>query len=99
MSIPRKFLTWDERLTLNCFQNVLQLHLVGSGGGGDEVGEDPAHLPQAHLGGRLLHDLVVGVWQDPQGVLATFLQQLIFVCFCFRFVIPGAARRSHTQLP
>ena len=69
--------------TINCFQNVLQLHLVGSGGGRDEVGEDPAHLPQAHLGGRLLHDLVVGVWQDPQGVLATFLGQLIFCLFLF----------------
>ena len=71
------------KLTINYFENVLQLYLVGSGGGGDEVGEDPAHLPQAHLGGRLLHDLVVGVWQDPQGVLATFLQQLVFCLFLF----------------
>ena len=69
--------------TINCFQYAFQLYLVGSGGGGDEVGEDPPHLPQAHLGGRLLHDLVVGVWQDPQGVLATFLQQLVFCLFLF----------------
>ena len=52
-------------------------NLVGSGGRGNKVCEDPANLPEPHLGRGLLHDLIVGVGEDLQGVLAALLGRLV----------------------
>ena len=52
-------------------------NLVGSGGRRNKVCEDPADLPEAHLRGGLLHDLVVGIRENPQGVLAALLRRLV----------------------
>ena len=56
---------------------ALNRNLVGSCGRRNKVCEDPADLPETHLGGGLLHDLVIGVWEDPQRVLAALLWRLV----------------------